>query len=78
MKIIAEADVNRQIAALLREVKQGETFTIVSQGTAIATLSPARPSSAVQLDARRRLLERLKGKRALNGPRASRDDLYDI
>lgn len=78
MKIIAEADVNRQIAALLREVKQGETFTIVSQGAAIATLSPAHSSSAVRLDARRRLLERLKGRRALNAPRASRDDLYDI
>ena len=48
MRTVTAADANRQFSSVLREVSQGETFTVVSRGRPVATISPTTPSAARQ------------------------------
>jgi prevent-host-death family protein len=46
MRTVTAADANRQFSSVLREVSQGETFTVVSRGRPVATIAPASADHA--------------------------------
>ena len=46
MRTVTAADANRQFSSVLREVSQGETFTVVSRGRPVATISPTSAHNA--------------------------------
>jgi prevent-host-death family protein len=77
MKTVTAADANRQFSSVLREIAQGETFTVLSRGKPVATISGAKPGDAQRNVAKSGLVARLR-KQAATGSRSwSRDELYD-
>jgi prevent-host-death family protein len=72
------ADANRSFSKLLREVAQGESFTVLSHGRPVATLSPAQNQSREQRQSRTTLLKRLSLEPVTDQQRTwTRDELYD-
>jgi prevent-host-death family protein len=72
------ADANRSFSKLLRQVAQGESFTVLSNGHPVATLAPARNQSGEQRQSRTTLLKRLSLEPVSDQSRAwTRDELYD-
>jgi antitoxin (DNA-binding transcriptional repressor) of toxin-antitoxin stability system len=78
MDVISAAEANRSFSRLLREVAEGKSFTVLSRGRAVATISPPRQAAATYGPARARLLQRLTHQGPGDGARAwRRDELYD-
>ena len=78
MGLVSASEANRSFSFLLRQVAQGETFTVLSRGRPIATISPAQPNHGAQILARANLLARLNHQPASGEARSwSRNDLYD-
>ena len=77
MKIVSAGDANRQFSRVLREVAQGEVFTVLSRGKPVATISPARSDDDQRQGARRNLLERLRRKEAIGARGWTREELYE-
>ena len=76
--VISASEANRSFSSLLRQVAQGQRFTVFSHGRAVATIAPAEQDKAAQGTARRALLTRLATQAATGTPRDwQRDDLYD-
>jgi len=76
MKTITASDANRHFSQILKAVSRGEAVTIVSRGTAVAEIIPARPAGGREA-ARQRLIERLGRQPARSTRDWSRDELYD-
>lgn len=74
-KVIAAAEANRQFSRILREVGQGDSFTITSHGRPVARIVPADQTDREA--ARRRLFERLDSVQPANAGPWSRDELYE-
>lgn len=74
-RAISASDANQHFSELLRDVAEGESFTIMSRGRAVARVLP------VDRDGERRrlgdLLDYVRGLPARNAGRWSRDELYD-
>ncbi|MHB1532137.1 type II toxin-antitoxin system Phd/YefM family antitoxin [Acidithiobacillus sp.] len=77
MRTVTAADANRQFSSVLREVSQGETFTVVSRGRPVATISPASADHAQRSAAKISLLARLRTQRRTGARDWSRDELYE-
>jgi len=77
MKIISAADANRQFSSVLRQVSQGEVFTVVSRGRPVAAIGPAVVSDEERRAARSLLLARLQKHAATGCRNWTRDELYD-
>lgn len=77
MKTLTAAEANRQFSRVLREVGQGETFTVVSRGTPVATILPINAGGSQRDMARAALLDRLKGQAASGARDWLRDELYE-
>jgi prevent-host-death family protein len=74
-KVIQATAANRSLSRILREVAQGDSYTVTSHGRPIARIVPANGKATEA--AKQRLLERLRSQPAMNiGPR-TRDELYD-
>jgi prevent-host-death family protein len=72
------ADANRSFSKLLRQVAQGESFTVLSHGRPVATLAPAQEQSRERQQSRKALLSRLSLQPATDQQRTwTRDELYD-
>ena len=72
------AEANRSFSKLLREVAQGESFTVLSHGRPVATLSPAQNQSREKRQSRTTLLQRLSLEPVTDQQRTwTRDELYD-
>lgn len=76
MRNVSAADANRHFSRILRDVQAGETVTVTSRGTPVATIQPAGARSPDQGQAKQALLARLKGQVA-SGASWTRDELYD-
>ena len=77
MKTVTAGDANRQFSSVLREVVQGEVFTVLSRGKPVATIAPLRSDDLGRDHARRNLLDRLR-RQAPSGSRDwTRDELYE-
>lgn len=77
MRTVTAADANRQFSSVLREVAQGETYTVVSRGKPVATIAPANPNAARRDNAKANLLARLHKQEATGQRNWSRDELYE-
>lgn len=76
--VVSATEANRSFSALLRQVAQGQSFTVQSHGRPVATLAPPDPARESFGKARRALLARLAGHLASGEPRTwRRDALYD-
>lgn len=76
-KAISAADANRNFSQLLREVREGQSFVVTSHGRPVARLAPFRNGITTGVDARLRLLKRLRAQPVVNIGRWKRDDLYE-
>ncbi len=77
MKTISAAEANRQFSTVLREVSQGEEFTVLSRGRAVAAIVPIRKSGSDHKTAKQSLLVRLR-KQSITGSREwNRAELYN-
>lgn len=75
---MSASEANRSFSALLRQVAQGQSFTVHSHGRPIANLTPASEGAAFNAAARRALLARLAAQPASGDVRCwQRDELYD-
>lgn len=77
MKTVTAAEANRQFSRVLRDISQGEVFTVLSRGKAVATISPAKSSDARRNAAKIALLERLRKRDASGERNWTRDELYE-
>ena len=76
--VVSASEANRSFSSLLRQVAQGQSFTVLSHGRPVATIAPAAASTASLGGSRRALLARLVTQPASGEPRSwQRDDLYD-
>ena len=76
MKTVTAAEANRQFSRVLREIGQGETFTVLSRGKVVATIAPAKSVGTRRDAARAALLERLRKLKASGDRNWTRDELY--
>jgi prevent-host-death family protein len=76
-EIISAADANREFSRLLREVREGNSFTVTSHGKPVARLVPIERDTRSKEEAFRRLQERWRNQPALNAGPWTRDELYD-
>ena len=75
---ISASEANRSFSSLLRQVAQGQRFTVLSHGRPVATIGPAQEARASRMASRRALLARLAQQPAAGKPRSwMRDELYD-
>ena len=76
-KSIPVADAKRNFSAILRAVKDGQTYVVTSHGIPIARIMPAHRHRAVAA-AKRRLFARLRAQPVrVIGEHWHRDELYD-
>ena len=76
--LVSASEANRSFSALLRQVAQGQSFTVHSHGRPVANLMPVSESGPRNAVARRGLLARLAAQPASGEARSwQRDDLYD-
>jgi prevent-host-death family protein len=77
-KSVSAAEANRSFSRLLREVREGRSFTVTSHGRPVARIVPADAENAKRAAAWNKLLARLKRQPAKEVDRTwTRDDLYD-
>ncbi|MBV9112742.1 MAG: type II toxin-antitoxin system Phd/YefM family antitoxin [Hyphomicrobiales bacterium] len=76
-KAVSAADANRRFSLLLRGVREGHSYVITSHGKPVARIVPADKPSAVAMNARATLLDRLEAQPVMDAGRWTRDELYD-
>jgi len=76
-KAISAADANRNFSQVLREVREGQSFVVTSHGRPVARLAPVRNTGTSGVDARMRLLRRLRAQPVVDIGRWTRDELYE-
>jgi len=76
-KAISAADANRNFSQVLREVREGQSFVVTSHGRPVARLAPVRNAGTSGVDARMRLLRRLRAQPVVDIGRWTRDELYE-
>ena len=75
--VVSASKANRSFSSLLRQVAQGQSFSVLSHGRPVATIAPALESTASLGVSRRAQLARLATQPASGEPRNwQRDDLY--
>ena len=75
---ISASEANRSFSSLLRQVAQGQRFTVLSHGRPVATIAPVQDARATRAASRRALLARLAQQPAAGEPRSwTRNELYD-
>ena len=74
---ISDADANRGFSQILREVRDGASFTVTADGRPVARIVPFKPSAEDRLAARDALLKRLAEQPAMNLGPWRRDELYE-
>ena len=74
-KVIQATEANLHFSRILREVEQGDSFTVTSHGRPIALIVPA--TSQDREAAKQRFLEYLRQQPLLEMGPFRREDLYD-
>ena len=76
--LVSASEANRSFSALLRQVAEGQSFTVQSHGRPVATLAPVQTARPSLVSARQALLARLAAQPASGEPRTwRREELYD-
>jgi prevent-host-death family protein len=74
-KVIQATEANRHFSRILREVRQGDSYTITSHGQPIARVVPAQAKGSEA--AKRRFLEYLRRQPTMEIGPFRREELYD-
>ena len=74
-KVIQATEANRQFSRILREVAEGNTFTVTTHGRPIPRIEPAQAKGSEA--AKRRLLKHLRNQPAVDIGPWTREELYD-
>jgi prevent-host-death family protein len=77
MKTISAAEANRHFSTVLREVAQGEEFTVLSRGRSVASITPIAKGGLDRTLAKRTLLGRIRKQKATGSRSWTRSELYD-
>jgi prevent-host-death family protein len=77
MGAVSAAEANREFSALLRRVREGQSFVVTSHGRPVARIVPFDAGDAVSTTARAALFRRLKKAPVQAVGRWTRDDLYE-
>ena len=77
MATVSASDANRNFSALLRDVAQGRSYTVLSRGKPVATLGPVQVDAKARKAARKALLARLHAQPVTGTRGWSRDELYE-
>lgn len=77
MKTVTAAEANRQFSRVLRDISQGETFTVLSRGKAVATIAPAKSADVRRRAAKAALVDRLRKQETSGERNWTRDELYE-
>jgi prevent-host-death family protein len=78
MKTVSAADANRHFSSLLREVRSGESVTVLSRGKPVAVIAPLDQSRNEQRQAAKlHLLDRLRHQEVRGERNWKREDLYE-
>lgn len=75
-RIVSAADAKRKFSKLLRKVREGHSFIVISHGTAVAGILPVSENGEAWPGAHSALLERLKSQPVSDIGPWKRDDLY--
>jgi prevent-host-death family protein len=75
MRIVTASEANRNFSGLLREIAGGDSVLVVSRGTPVATMRPARVENHRQAG-KNVLLTRLEHQKADGWRDWTRDKLY--
>ena len=76
-RLITATEANQRFSEMLREVADGESYTVTSRGRPVARVTPVRDSD---VEIRRRqadLLDYLKSRQPFQVKPWKREDLYD-
>ena len=76
-RLITATEANQRFSEMLREVADGESYTVTSRGRPVARVTPVRDSD---VEIRRRqadLLDYLKSRKPFQVKPWKREDLYD-
>jgi prevent-host-death family protein len=76
-KSVSAAIANRDFSALLRQVRDGASFTVTSHGRPVARLVPVAAATPVVGSARQSLFDRLASAKPVTAGRWTRDELYE-
>ena len=74
---LSAAEANRRFSALLRGVRQGQSYVVTSHGRPVARIVPAAPGAAAAAGARTALFARLERQPATTVGRWRREELYE-
>lgn len=75
---VSASEANRSFSRILRQVAQGQRFTVHTHGRPVATIAPADTAAPSRAAARQALLMRLASQPASGEPRTwRREELYD-
>jgi prevent-host-death family protein len=76
-KSISAADANRKFSAVLRDVRDGDSYIVTSHGRPVARIVPFRPGDRVGSAARASLFTRLTNAPVRSIGRWTRDELHE-
>lgn len=78
MKTVSAADANRHFSSLLRDVRSGESVTVLSRGKPVAVIAPVIHNRDEQRQAAKsHLLDRLRNQEIRGERTWKREDLYE-
>ncbi|EFI34011.1 prevent-host-death family protein [Desulfonatronospira thiodismutans ASO3-1] len=77
MKTVTASEANRSFSSILRGVAEGESYTIISRGRAVAAIHPGAPEAAQRRQAKSILLERLNHQPITGNRQWTREELYE-
>lgn len=76
-QMISAAEANRSFSAILREVREGQSFIVTSHGAPVARILPCDANDATREASRAALFARLEAQPVVDVGRWSRDELYE-
>lgn len=77
MRTITASEANRSFSKMLRDVAEGESYTILSRGRAVATIYPAEPKADQRSLSKSALLKRLSSQPITGKREWTREELYE-
>lgn len=76
-QMISAAEANRSFSAILREVREGQSFIVTSHGAPVARILPCEAGNSTREASRVALFARLEAQPVADVGHWSRDELYE-
>lgn len=76
-RLVTAVDANRHFSEILRGVRDGGSYVVTAHGKPVARILPIEDRLGHREEARRRLLDRLRGETVVDAGPVDRDELYE-